>query len=405
MDEALAHNADLEAAAARVREARASLRMINADALPRVELQIDHTQSQRSTASATPVPPGVERRSADHSVSLAASYELDLWGRLAAGTAAARQQLRASEWAQTAVAWSLTAQVAETYFNLAAIDRQLLINTAVLASRKQTLEMRQRQLSVGTGDEFELRRAEAEVTAAEATTVSLARQRAAQERALLLLLGRAPHELARALPITALDETRIPELKLPQDAAAALLTRRPDVREAEANLAAANADIDAARAATLPSVRLTGAIGSDARQLANLFSGPAALWSLGANIAQAVFDGGRNRARVDQQTARAEQALAHYRKIVASAVLDLREAYTALDLAQSGLHVETARAAALQRAYALATQGVTHGALAPLDLLDTERNWQQARLQQVTAARDRLIGQVSVYRALGSHPG
>ena len=188
---------------------------------------------------------------------------------------------------------------------------------------------------------------------------------------------------------------------LPQGEAADLLVRRPDIRQAEAQLAAANASIDAARAATLPSIRLTGVVGSDANTVSNLFSGPSAIWSLGASLAQPIFDGGRLRSRVKEEEARGEQALASYRKVVATAVADVREAYANLDLTEQAFQAERSRVVSLARAHELARRGHGGGALSYLDLLDAERNLYQAQLDQVGAYRDQLVGQVAAFKALG----
>ena len=402
MDEALARNEDLDSAVARVREARASLAVARAAQSPTLDANTRASRAQQSELGATPLPRGVDREASSYRLSLDAGYEVDLWGRLAAGTAAARHQLLATEWARSAVEWGLTARLAEAYFSLAAVDRQIQISEAMRASRHATLQLRQREHAAGAGTEFDLRRAEAELAGTDATLASLARSRSSYERALTLLLGRTPVEIAAA-PVSriALDEGTTLSPVLPGGAASELLLRRPDIRQAEADLAAANANIEAARAATLPSVRLTGSLGSDARSMADLLSGPAAIWSIAASIAQPLIDGGRLDAQVQQQHARAGQALASYRKVVTTAVLDVQDAYATLDSTQQAYVAGRERAAALARARHLARLGYENGVLSYLDLLDAERNWYQAQLDQVGAYRDQLIGQVGAYKALG----
>jgi multidrug efflux system outer membrane protein len=384
IDEALVYNADLESASARVREARAVLGQVRAAELPGVELNASSARlHERDTVS-------------KHRVSLDTGYEVDLWGKLSSGTKAARYQLLSTEWARAALEWSLTASVAEAYFELAAVDRQVEISNAVRASRLSTVLLRQREYAAGAGSELDVRRAEAELASTDSTLASLGRQRAALQTALAVLVGRG-FEFAAA----PMSEAQAFAAVLPQGAAADLLVKRPDVRQAEAQLAAANASIDAARAATLPSIFLSGSIGSDARKVSDLFSGPAGLWSLGASLAQPIFDGGRLRARVDEEHARGEQARAAYRKAVAVAVADLREAYANLGLTEQAFHAERNRVASLGRAHDLARRGHAAGALAYLDVLDAERNLYQAQLQHVGAYRDQLIGQVAAFKALG----
>jgi outer membrane protein, multidrug efflux system len=292
--------------------------------------------------------------------------------------------------------------VAEAYFGLAAVERQVEISQAVRAARATTVELRRREYAVGAGNEFDLRRAEAELTGTDADLAALGRRRVALERALVLLAGRTPAQIANLeVERNPLAEDRALGNVLPQGAAAELLVRRPDIRQAEAQLQAANANIDAARAATLPSLRFSGSIGSDTKSVSDLFSGPAALWSLAAGVVQPIFDGGRLRSRVREEEARAGQALAAYRKSVATAVAEVQEAYASLDLAHQALQAERERVASLARAYDLARRGHAAGALNTIDLLDAERNWYQAQLQQVGAYRDQLVGQVAAFKALG----
>lgn len=402
MEEALRRNEDLESAIARVREAQANLDIAAAAQSPTLDLQTQTGKSQQSTVSSMPLPPNVDRRASSTRIQLSAGYELDLWGRLAAGTTAARQQLLATEWARASVEWSLTARVAEAYFGLAAVDRQLEISEAVRASRTATLDLRRREQKEGAGNEFDMRRAEAEVTGTDSTIASLHRSRIALDRALTALLGRTPAEIvAGNLPRAPLDERKPLEAVLPQGSAGEFLVRRPDIRQAEAQLAAGNASIEAARAATLPSVRLSGALGTDARSIGNLFSGPGMIWSLFAGVSQSIVDGGKLKARVRQEEARTEETLASYRKTVAGAVLDVREAYATLDAAHQQYEAERDRVASLARAREIAKLGFDAGALNQLDLLDAERNWYQAQLNQVTAYKDRLTAQVAAYKALG----
>jgi len=400
--EALAHNQDLEAALARVREAQAVVDQARAASLPTLDANWQSSRARQSVAGPTPIPLGFSRQNTNHQATLDANYEVDLWGKLSSSTSATRYQLLATEWARASVEWSLTSQVAETYFALAALDRQIEISEAVRASRQATFRLRTREREAGTGNEFDLRRAEAELTSTDASIANLARQRVALEASLTLLLGRTPQQIVTGqLVRRPLDERVALANVLPQGDAATLLLRRPDIKQAEAQLAAANADIDAARAATLPAVRLSGSVGSDARSISDLFSGPAFIWSIAASATQSIFDGGRLQARVREGEARGDQELAAYRKTIAAAVVDLREAYSSLDIRQQALDAERARVAAQARARELAQLGYDSGAFSYLDLLDAERNWYQAQLDEVDAYRDQLFGQIAAFKALG----
>lgn len=404
VEQALHDNHDLAGAAARVREARARLDELRGTQRPSLDLQAGSGRARQSGDGALP---GLPLTSSSHTVSLVGRHEIDLWGRLASAGDAGRAQLLAQQWARAGIEWGLSAQLAEAHFRLRAVQRQLEIGEAVRSGRATTLALRRREQAAGIATEFDLRRAESELAGAEATLSTLQRQRAGLEATLALLAGRplaliADRERARE----PLDPAAPFQARLPQGDAAGLLLRRPDLRQAEAQLAAAQADVATARATTLPVLALTGSVGSDVRSLSNLFDGPGRVWSLALSATQHLFDGGQGRARVAQADARADAALAAYRQAVLGAVLELREAYAALELGQQALQARQARAAALARARQLAALGYASGAFGYLELLDAERNHFQAQLDEVDACRDRLLGQVAAFKALGGgHTG
>ncbi len=405
IERALANNQDLAAAAARLREARAQLDEARGAQRPALEWQASSGRSRQSADALGGA--SAASTTSSHRVALVGNYEIDLWGRLAAGSDAARSRLAAQAQSRAAVEWGLSAQLAEAHFTLRALQRQLEISESVRASRERSVDLRRTEWRAGASNEFEFRRAEAEFAAAQTTITSLKRQRITLEGRLALLTGRSTSTLFDAEPALAPLDPSLPFVaRLPAGNAVELLQRRPDLRQAEAELAAAQADIAAARAAALPPFRLSGSVGSDARELSNLFSGPGFAWTLASSAAQTIFDGGRTRARVDQADARAELALAQYRRGVANALTELREAYLAIELAQQAQRAEHQRVAALARAERLARLGFEVGAIGQLDLLDAERNHFQAQLAEVDAYRDRLIGQVAAFKALGGgHSG
>lgn len=401
---ALQNNLDLALAAARLREAQAQWDEARGGQRLSLDLQAGSGRS-RTSSELLPLP-GAAATAGRHQVSLVGQYEVDLWGRLASASDTARARLQAQAWSRATIEWSLSAQVAEAHFRLRAVQRQLDLSEAVRASREQTATLRRTEHAAGAGAEFELRRAEAELAAAEVTLADLQRQRVALQATLALLAGEPTDRLfGAALPTAALDPQQPLAVRLPQGDAASLLQRRPDLRQAEAQLAATRSDTAGARAATLPALRLSGSVGSDVRELSTLFSASGFAWSLAGNLAQSLFDGGRARARVDQADARADAALAQYRRSVAAAFTELREAYVALDLTQQALEAQRRRVGALAHAHRLAQIGHAAGAYAQLDLLDAQRNHFQAQLAEVDAYRDRLIGQVAAFKALGGGHG
>ena len=402
---ALQNNQDLALAAARLREAQAQWNEARGGQQPSLDLQAGSGRS-RTSNELLPLP-GAASTAGRHQVSLVGQYEVDLWGRLASASDAARARLQAQAWSRASVEWSLSAQLAEAHFRLRAVQRQLDLSEAVRDSRARTAALRRTEHAAGAGAEFELRRAEAELAAAEVTLADLQRQRVALQATLALLAGEPTDRLFEAaLPVAALDPQQLLAVRLPQGDAATLLQRRPDLRQAEAQLAASQSDTAAARAATLPALRLSGSVGSDVRDLSNLFSAGGFAGSLAGNVVQSLVDGGRARARVEQADARADAALAQYRRSVAAAFTELFQAYGALDLTQQALEAQRRRVSALENAHRLARIGHEAGAYAQLDLLDAQRNHFQAQLAEVDAYRDRLIGQVAAFKALGGgHAG
>jgi len=400
VDSALANNTDLEIALGRVREAQASVEAARARQLPTVDLALDAQRSRHSTAGSAPLPPGTNRYATAYGATLLMGYEADLWGQLSSQTQAARERLLATRWARATVEWSLTSQVADTYFALMAVDRQVAISIAVRDSRTNTLRLRQRELSAGSGSELDVRRAEAEVTGAETTLAQLNRQRVGLERALSVLTGQTP-ETAQRIARRTLNENQIAPALLPQAGVEGLLQRRPDIQQAEATLAASQADLVSARAGAYPRLSFSGAVGHDARSLSDLFSGPALLWSIAASVTQPIFDGGRVQSQIHAEEARNQQTQASYRQTVAGAYFDLREAYAALDYTQQAYQSEGSRVTSLTRAHSIAVTSFSAGAVSYLDVLDAERNLYTAQLQHVDTYRDRMTAQVSIYKALG----
>lgn len=399
---ALAQNADLAIAAARLRAARAQLDQASGAQWPQLDIEAASGRSRVST-EASGGSNGTARLGTSHRASLTADHELDLWGRLASGTQAARERLQAQAWARASIEWSLTAQVAEAHFALRAVTRQLEIAHAVQLGRLREVELRRTQVRAGSGSTLELRRAEAEFAAADATHAALSRRSVALQGALALLTGLPLQALVQASgpAVEPLDPAQPFEGLLPEGLLSQLLVRRPDVRQVEAELLATKADLAAARAATLPAVRLSGSVSSDVRELSSLFSGPGFAWSLASSVVHSVFDGGRSRARVRESEALSEVALARYHRAVASAVVDVREAYLSVELDAQALRAEQQRVASLAQALQLARIGQEAGVSTQLDTLDAQRNHFQAQLAEVDAYRARLVGQVAAFKALG----
>ncbi len=400
IDEAFAANQDLVQAAARVAEARAAFGIVDADRMPQLGVRADATRTRLSESGLTPV---LEERTVDlGSAQLMASYELDLWGKLARASEAARAELLASEAARDTVRLSLVAMVARSYFELRALDAQLEVARRTLASRNETAALQRKRYEGGSASELEVRQAQAEALDAAARVPQLEQQLALTEHVLGVLLGRSPRALVeeRIARGTAIEALRAPPA-LPAGLPADLLERRPDLREAEQRLVAANARIGQAKAAWFPSITLTGNLGSESRALADLFGGSAGTWSLAAGLVQPLFDGGRIDAGIAAAEARTAQAEAGYRKAVQIAFRETLDALVASRTTGEQYQARAERVTALEQALSLAWKRYEAGYSAYLDVLDAQRNLFQAELDRITAQRERLGAAVSVYQALG----
>jgi multidrug efflux system outer membrane protein len=400
VDEALASNQDLALATARVDEARALSDIADSQRMPTVDATFERDRFHFSERAPVPVPSNaVESNS--YRAKLNVAYEVDLWGRLRSASRAARAELLASEADRETVRITLATEVVRAYFALVAFDAQVEATRRSLALRAEGLDLQRVRIRAGLINEFALRQLEAEVAAARAQLPALEANRTAQELALAVLLGRSPRAIMEGAverrggqgePVAAV----VPE-GLPSD----LLLRRPDVASAEQVLIANNARISEARAALFPRIGLTGYLGSESTALGDLFSGPAAIWSLGFALAQPIFQGGRLFAEVDAVRARERQAVARYQKTLQEAFREVRQALYTQVKAREAFEAESARTVALEEALRLSRIRYENGLLSLLEVLDSERNLLQAELNRSDALRVQRAAVADLVKALG----
>ncbi|OBU84513.1 efflux transporter outer membrane subunit [Chromobacterium subtsugae] len=399
IEEAVKSNLDLQAAAARVEQAAAQAGIARAALLPSLGANAGY-QSGRTSALTTS--PGTPLVNDVRAANLTAAWELDLWGKLRRSNEAARAGYIASRYDRDAAQLALTAQVAQTYFQLRALDAQLDIAKRTLQSREESLKLQTKRFHGGLISELDQRQAEAEAAAARASVPQIARSLEQTETALGVLLGHSPKQLASG------DLTRGKDINslasppdVPADLPASLLERRPDVASSEQQLIAANARIGVAKAAYFPSINLTGALGSQSLSLDGLFTGPARTWGFAANLAAPIFNFGATGYGVDAASAGQKQALAQYQKSVQSAFKDALDSLAANSAARDIVQAQTTQLAALNRTLKLAGLRYDNGYSSYLDVLDAQRNSFQAELNLVSAKLDRLNTTIGVYKALG----
>ena len=389
---ALANNKDLEIATASVDQAAAQYGIVRSAQFPQVNAGVSAAR-ERSSANA-PLPGG--RTVNDYGVNLSASFELDVWGKLRRATESARANLLATEQGKGTVVLTVVTTVATGYIQLRALDRQLQIAQDTSDSFSEVARLQRIRFEEGAVPESDYRQAESQYRDALAHVPELEREIARQENFISVLLGRNPGPIARGNDIDGFLFPAVPGA-LP----AALLERRPDIRQAEQQLIAANADIGVAKAAYFPDISLTGLLGLESAQLSDLFKGPSRVWSFGANVAQPIFNAGRIRAQVAQAEALQREALYTYQKAIISAFQDVENAL--VDQTKFGqVRTEQGRnVAALRRFRDLAELRYREGATIYLEVANAEQSLFNAELAYVATQAQLFQSYANLYRAMG----
>jgi outer membrane protein, multidrug efflux system len=398
--EALAANRDLKAAAARIDQARSQFAIARSDQWPNAGIDGTRSRTRASQLGSFPLPSDFVETD-DHRLVLRAQWELDFWGKYRRATEAARAELAGSEAGRDAVRASLVADVARGYFTLRALDRRQEVAERTLLGRDKALELQKLRLDAGVVSELEFRQVESDLRTAQALVAVLRQQRQQQEGALAVLLGRSPREIfegrvERGTPVTTLA------VEVPAGVPSDLLLRRPDLRQAEELLHAANARIGVARAAYFPSITLTGYYGGESQALHDLFTGPARTWSVAGNLLQPLWASGAIKGGVNLADARTREAAELYQKAIANAFREVRDALSAQSNLREAFAAQQERERALARTLELARLRYDNGTISLFEVLDTERQLLLARLEAIDAERDRRNAIVDLYLALGA---
>jgi NodT family efflux transporter outer membrane factor (OMF) lipoprotein len=391
---AQAGNLDLAAAAARVLQAESQTKISSAALYPTLDLQ----GSAERSRTAINGPSGTRTvTSSAFGLSLDAAYQLDLFGKARAGVRAAEESALASRYARQTVALTVTSDVANTYFDVLALRQRLAIARGNVDDARRILAVVQSRVRNGEASPLDLAQQEAQVRSLAAAVPPLEEQAREARNALAILLGRPPEGFDVAA--ASLDGLARPDVApgLPSD----LLLRRPDVAQAEANLASAHANVEAARAAFFPDIGLTASGSLNPARIANLFS-PASLgWTLGSSLAQTIFDGGQRKGQLALSQAREEELVANYRSAVINAFSDVEQA---LGQGVSFGQEETERVAQTESAataLGLAEKQYRAGAIDLTTLLTTEQALFTAQDQLAQVRLAQLQSKVSLYQALG----
>jgi multidrug efflux system outer membrane protein len=400
VDEALAANRDLKAAAERILQARAQFAITRSAEWPDAGIEASRSRSRTSQRTNIPLPPDAIE-SNDNRLVLRAQWELDFWGKYRRATEAARADLAATEAGRDAIRSSLVGDVTRGYFALLALDRRMEVAQRTLASRDKSLELQKLRYDAGVVSELEYRQVESDLRGAQALVAVLRQQQVRQEGALTLLLGRSPREVFAARVERGTTATP-PAVEVPAGIPSDLLLRRPDLRQAEARLHAANAGIGVARAAYFPSITLTGYYGGESQSLGDLFIGPARTWNVAAGLLQPLWASGAIRGGVDLANARTREAAELYQKAIANAFREVRDAIAAQTNLREADAAQHQREAALARTFELAKLRYDNGTVSLFDVLETERQLLLVRLEAIDSERDRRDAIVDLYIALGA---
>ena len=389
---ALQQNYDLRIAASRILEARAQLGITRADQFPTVSGGAGITDVRTAQSKFLPA---FETSSAQ--VNVSAAWELDFWGKYRRATEAARANLLATEWSRQEVASTLVANVAAAYFQLRALDLQLEISKRTLDSRQESLRLTRLLANGGSTSLLDVRQAEQLVFTASAEIPALEQQIEQQENFLSILLGRNPGNIARGQ--TLIEQHHPPEV--PAGLPSSLLERRPDIRQAEQQLVAANAEIGVARAAYFPQISLNGNGGLQSSALTNLFTGPAGAWSFGASLTQPIFTAGKISSGVRLAKARQQTATLFYQQSIQGAFRSVSDALIGYRKTREFSSHQQELFESAQDAARLSHMRYHGGVTGYLEVLTNETNSFSAELGLVQAQLNELLAVVQLYEALG----
>jgi len=390
---ALQQNYDVNIAATRVLQAQAEVGITRANQFPTAVAGAQGFSERNPKISAAF--PSYEANAAQ--VDLSVIWNLDFWGKYRRQTEAARDNLLATEWGRQAVISSVVSSVAAGYFQLRELDLALEISKRTLASRQDSLRLT-RVLNVnGSASLLDLRQAEELVYTAGQQIPDLERQIQQEENAISDLLGENPGPIARGLKLT--DQT-LPS-SVPAGLPSDLLDRRPDIREAEANLMAANANIGVAKAAYFPSISLTGTAGFESYSLSKLFTGSAGLWNTAASLTQPVFQAGALRSGMRLARAEKEQLLLAYKQTIIGAFGQVSDALVAYQKNREFREQQELLTSAASDADRLSKILYQNGGASYLQVLTSETNYFAAELNLAQAQLNERLALVQLYNALG----
>src|ERR1700716_3370216 len=397
--EALDNNLDVRIAAARIDQARAILGSTRLQQLPQIAIS---AQAQRARTSADQRIPGAPPINNVFSVDGSLSYEFDFWGKYRRATEAARAELLVSEYSKQDVRAGLVSSVATAYFTLLTLDEQLAITQHTVATRQKFVDLTQAQHERGTVSGLDVATAQAQLAIAQANIPELQRQIGISEDQLSVLLGRNPDEILRTenSELERMIESAMPPVP-PAGLPSSLLERRPDLRQAEQNLVAANANVGVAKAHLFPTITLTASGGHVSTALSDLFGGPTKAWSAGGGLLQPLLSSQRNLYQLDLADAQKRQALLQYQHSIQTAFREVSDALIARQKYAEFQVAQQAQVDAQRKANTIALARYRVGYSSYFDVINSDRDLFTAELSLSGAHLNTLLSLVQLYRAVG----
>ncbi len=387
-------NQELKAAFAAVDQARATARISRSEFFPNLDL---NPGFRRERFSPNQEPDFGSITANTFRVPLDLSYEIDLWGRVRRGLEGARADAAASLAAFHNVLLTLQGDVAQNYFSLRALDTEIATLQRSVDLRKEQLSIVTTRFETGLGRELDVARARTELATAEAELAAVTRRRVELENALAILTG----QQASTFRIPTQPDWRIQMPLIPAGLPSELLERRPDVAEAERQLAAENARIGVAKAAFFPVLRLTGSGGYLSADVESLFNWESRVWSIGPSLSLPIFAGGRNRANHQRAQARFEQAVARYRQRVLIAFAEVENSLAGIRLLGTQAAAQERALASARESRDLAMESFSAGIIEYLDVIDADRAALQNQRASAQIGGQQLVATVQLIKALG----
>lgn len=399
---ALKNNADLKQAIANVEIAQAEAGVSFSNLLPSFTAGSTGNKSMVSTKSRSYMPVFIKRNTIDYMATAQISYELDFFGKYRKLDEGARAMLLASRAAKECVRLSITTEIAKIYFLLRALDAKLEIATRTLQTREEVCTLYKNRSKNGYCTDIDYLRIESEIAGVKMVIIDLETAYAKAENAMSVLIGASPKQMIvrQTSKHTAIHRLKIP-IRLPASISSSILTKRPDVIQAESTLIASNAKIGEVRAMFFPSISLTNAFGFESKSLADLFSNRSTLWNFSGNITTPIFTGGRLSAMDDMAKANYKKMLAAYEKTAQNAFRESLDAIIVNTKSKQATAARMNQVISLLRCYRIAKRQKDAGLIGLLDLLDVERNLLASEMEFVNSLQNQLNAAVDLCKAFG----